>query len=601
MLTVASLAQYPWWYHAGTLILAVLIWRFIRGNSGGKAATAASTGDEARVAAGLADRRRRGGRHVAILTLGSRGDVQPYVALAVALQNKGAICTIVTEVKYRRLVTGAGALFRPLKPIELKQGIKWRTATSVADLMMAGKKTFGKRFRGVCEQYVRQLCPGVHVDVEGAPAGSKDAAAWLRDGAPPVDLILATQVTLSVGLTIAEKLRVPCWVAKLAPDIPTRAWAPPGCDSGPPGWGNLLLWYRYWFRIALASLRVGMGAAENEVRTQVLGLPALSGGQRLKEIAHIQTLCGFSAHVVPKPGEWPDGVRITGWWFLGAKDMGGPNNDNADGTGNGAVANGDATPSTNGRLANAGTNTNGAASNGAGSNGAGGAAPAPSPRAGVSLPPATEAWLRAGPPPVCVTFGSMEVVDELDLIRRCLRAVGIAAARRRDGLTPTSAARAGVRVLLILGWATQPPASAIPRGVELHCIDRIPHDLVFPRCACVVHHGGSGTLARVVHSGVPAVVVPILPWSDQNFWGERVEALGIGRRVALGLRRADNGTPKGRVSASFDEELATALTDVLTDAVQRAATDTGAAVRAEKGVERAAGFICREGLLMDDA
>ena len=217
----------------------------------------------------------------------------------------------------------------------------------------------------------------------------------------------------------------------------------------------------------------------------------------------------------------------------------------------------------------------------------------------MSLPRATEAWLRAGPPPVCVTFGSMEVVDELDLIARCLRAVGIAAARRRERDTPRSAARARVRVLLILGWATAPTEDTIPAGVDLHCIDRIPHDLVFPRCACVVHHGGSGTLARVVHSGVPAVVVPILPWSDQNFWGERVEDLGVGRRVALGLRRADNGTPKGRVSAGFEGDLAGALLDVLTDAVQRAATEMGAKVRAEKGVERAAGYICREGLLMD--
>ena len=115
-----------------------------------------------------------------------------------------------------------------------------------------------------------------------------------------------------------------------------------------------------------------------------------------------------------------------------------------------------------------------------------------------------------------------------------------------------------------------------------------------------VIHGGSGTLARVVHSGVPAVVVPILPWSDQNFWGERVEALGVGRRVALGLRRSENGTPKGRVGATFDEELAQALTDVLTDGVQRAAKDMGAQVRAEKGVEKAAGYICTEGLLMDE-
>ena len=156
--------SFPWYYHAGTLFLAWLAWRLLaRGGNAGKAGAAGGNDEDTAITSGLADRRKRGGRHVAILTLGSRGDVQPYVALAVALQNRGALCTIVTEVKYRRLVTGAGALFRPLRPIELKQGIKWRTATSVADLMLAGKATFGARFRGVCEQYVRQLCPGVRV------------------------------------------------------------------------------------------------------------------------------------------------------------------------------------------------------------------------------------------------------------------------------------------------------------------------------------------------------------------------------------------------------------------------------------------------------
>ena len=78
----ASDLQYPWYYYAATLFLAWLAWRVVRGK--GSTDTDGSA-DASRVTKQLADRRRRNGRHVAILTLGSRGDVQPYVALAVAL------------------------------------------------------------------------------------------------------------------------------------------------------------------------------------------------------------------------------------------------------------------------------------------------------------------------------------------------------------------------------------------------------------------------------------------------------------------------------------------------------------------------------------
>ncbi|WP_344617232.1 nucleotide disphospho-sugar-binding domain-containing protein [Dactylosporangium salmoneum] len=42
----------------------------------------------------------------------------------------------------------------------------------------------------------------------------------------------------------------------------------------------------------------------------------------------------------------------------------------------------------------------------------------------------------------------------------------------------------------------------------------------------VVHHGGAGTTGAGLRAGRPTVVVPML--ADQPFWGERVEALGVG-------------------------------------------------------------------------
>lgn len=52
------------------------------------------------------------------------------------------------------------------------------------------------------------------------------------------------------------------------------------------------------------------------------------------------------------------------------------------------------------------------------------------------------------------------------------------------------------------------------------------HEVLFPRMAAVVHHGGAGTTAAGLAAGVPNVVCPF--FSDQPFWGRRVAALGAG-------------------------------------------------------------------------
>jgi UDP:flavonoid glycosyltransferase YjiC (YdhE family) len=39
-------------------------------------------------------------------------------------------------------------------------------------------------------------------------------------------------------------------------------------------------------------------------------------------------------------------------------------------------------------------------------------------------------------------------------------------------------------------------------------LDNIPHDWLFPRVSCVVHHGGAGTTAIGLKCGKPTMIVP---------------------------------------------------------------------------------------------
>jgi vancomycin aglycone glucosyltransferase len=93
-----------------------------------------------------------------------------------------------------------------------------------------------------------------------------------------------------------------------------------------------------------------------------------------------------------------------------------------------------------------------------------------------------EAFLDSGPPPVYVGFGSMPV----------------------------------------------PRAGSIG---DCLFVEDVPHPLLFPRVAAVVHHGGSGTVATAARAGVPQIVLPYM--SDQFLWRSQVVKLGLGPKAGL--------------------------------------------------------------------
>ncbi|MDI9896356.1 glycosyltransferase [Rhodococcus sp. IEGM 1381] len=166
------------------------------------------------------------------------------------------------------------------------------------------------------------------------------------------------------------------------------------------------------------------------------------------------------------------------------------------------------------------------------------------------LTPEVEAFLDAGDPPVYVGFGSMIVEQDA-------------------AMTTIEAIRGhGRRAIVGRGWA----------GLEVtdneDCLDVGDSNLqaLFPRVACVVHHGGAGTTTTAARAGTPQVVVPQI--ADQPYWAARVAALGIG--VAI-----DNPSP---TLESIRSALAVALTPktaARAHAVAETITGDGAAQAAQ--------------------
>lgn len=119
------------------------------------------------------------------------------------------------------------------------------------------------------------------------------------------------------------------------------------------------------------------------------------------------------------------------------------------------------------------------------------------------LPDELRDFLAAGPRPVFIGFGSMAAGHGERLSDIAVRALR----------------QAGLRGILQAG-----AAGLAADGDDVLTVGDVPHALLFPRVAAVVHHAGAGTAAAGLRAGVPAVPVPVT--ADQPFWAGRLAALG---------------------------------------------------------------------------
>ena len=414
--------------------------------------------------------------NILIITFGSRGDVQPYVALGKGLVEAGHAVTLCTSASFEGFVTGQGLTYAHATNdlVDLMDSVEGRTAMEETTGIFGSLKMMIKlNSRG--QEINRQLL--------------KDS--WAAAQAADPDLIIIHPKGLG-GVHIGEKLNVPVMMAVPAPLIVPTAEMPP---LGLPDW-KLGGWYnKATFKLVELGYRSYNGAV-NDFRRDSLGLDKYGGsplalttaGGRPLPILHC-----YSEQIAPRPSDWPDNAYVTGYWFLDHPQ-------------------------------------------------------------GWTPPPALEAFLAAGPPPVYVGFGSMAGRKPQEVTDIVVQAIE----------------KAGVRAILATGWGGL-EVDQLPDSI--HAITAAPHDWLFPLMAAVVHHGGAGTTGAGLRAGRPTIVCPFI--ADQPFWGRCVFTQGVGPEPI----------PYKKLTS---EKLAAAITTVMTDQAMRdRAATMGAAIRAEDGIANA--------------
>ena len=413
--------------------------------------------------------------HITILTFGSRGDVQPFVALGVGLKQAGHAVKLVTYGRFADLAQAQGLDFHPVAGDihAILQSDRGR------DMLESGQNPISIALNSFKE--MKPLIMDMFRDCWAGCQGS--------------DLLVLGGPGYFAGTSIAEKLGIPQVEAYVQPLTPTKGFPSPMMPALPWHWG----WYNkmsHYFggQVFWQAMR----PAINQVRRQQLGLkPYPLGGPFWKLYGQNPVLYGFSPRLIPHQPDWGDFTHVTGYWFLERPDHWEPSRE-------------------------------------------------------------LMAFLEAGPPPVYVGFGSMNNRDPQATTKLVLDA--LAAANQRG--------------ILLSGWGGLDRAN-LPETVFM--VDDVPHDWLFPRMSAIVHHGGAGTTAAALRSGIPSLIIPF--FADQPFWAEHVYQLGA----------SPLPIPRAKLTA---ERLAAALQQIQTDKrMWHEAGAVGQTIREEDGIGQAVAVI----------
>lgn len=323
-----------------------------------------------------------------------------------------------------------------------------RVTLTAYDRFASLVRSCGIGFRGVSEP--RESSDEADVDVTGAlfqflaPQGMRSlGTAWLTAlQDTPTDILLLSPFSELAGHPLAEAKGIPSAGIRFQPYSATADFPPATLG----GWSAGPTGNRLASRAGAELVDRFYGGVTAGFRRD-FGLPKVSA-RRLREQrtkAGWTVLHGFSPHIVPRPAGWRPGLEICGYWW----------------------------PQTD-----------------------------PQWRPDAALVD----FLRAGPPPVYVGFGStMTSAKQSEHISQLVR---------------SALRRAGVRGIVQAGWA------GIDVGDETTLtVTEVPHRWLFPHVAAVVHHCGAGTTAAGLRAGVPTVAVPGL--GDQPFWARRLRDLGL--------------------------------------------------------------------------
>ncbi|RCI11949.1 hypothetical protein L249_4595 [Ophiocordyceps polyrhachis-furcata BCC 54312] len=342
--------------------------------------------------------------NIVVQIVGSRGDVQPFVALGKILKEQyGHRVRIATHATFRSFVLDSGLEFFGIggDPAELMAFmVKHPGLMPGFDALKSGE--ISKRRKGIqdillgCWRSCIEPGDGSGPPLKPHPRNEPfDLTAGLPgDGTlePFVaDVIIANPPSFA-HVHVAEKLGIPLHMMFTMPWSPTRAFPHPLADvlssNADDGMTNNLT-----YTLVEMMTWQGLGDVINRFREKALDLPPLSfifAPGLLTRLKVPYTYC-WSPALIPKPNDWGNKIDISGFFFLD--------------------------------LASA-----------------------------FTPEPALGAFLEAGPPPVYIGFGSI-VVDDPDAMTRMIF---------------DAVRQSGVRALVSKGWGGLGADDVgLPEGVHM--------------------------------------------------------------------------------------------------------------------------------------
>ena len=232
---------------------------------------------------------------VRIITIGSQGDVRPYVAFGVGLQQAGHDVRIVTHPGFQSLVRERGLDFAPVAgdPREQADNQQLKSLHDNGRSLIQWWRTFNEVDAPLMRQRLRDC--------------------W--DACADADVIVTSILPYLFGYAIARKLDIPLVRAFYFPTSPTRAYP---ADFVPRSLGfsggfNLAT-YQLQRHVLWQVARPWISGAYREV----LGrspLPFFEPFGELDRERQLLLYC-YSPSVSPPPADWGSWIDVTGYWFL---------------------------------------------------------------------------------------------------------------------------------------------------------------------------------------------------------------------------------------------------------------------------------------------
>ncbi|KAB8339024.1 hypothetical protein FH972_021963 [Carpinus fangiana] len=397
--------------------------------------------------------------NLVIHVVGSRGDVQPFVALGKVLKEKyGHRVRLATHQVFKDFVSENGLEFFSIggDPAELMAFmVKNPGLMPGFDTLRTGdigrrRHEIAKMVKG-CWRSCIEAGDGLGAEASDDtieqvlshdPSGDPAARPFVADA------IIANPPSFA-HIHCAEKLGIPLHMMFTMPWSPTQAFPHPLANIQSSNADSKMTNFVSYALVDMMTWQ-GLGDVINRFRQRDLGLEPISltwAPGMLSRMRIPYTYC-WSPALIPKPQDWEKYISISGFYFL-----------------------------------NLATN--------------------------FTPEPDLAAFLEAGPPPVYIGFGSIVVDDPNAMTKLIFEAVK----------------KTGQRALVSKGWGGMGADElGIPDNVFM--LGNVPHDWLFKKVSCVVHHGGAGTTAAGIACGRPTVVVPF--FGDQPFWGAMVAKAGAG-------------------------------------------------------------------------